>query len=225
MEAHSATTNDIHPAPGELIPIPRDQAPNNRAQRDKTRERHGKPCRKRLKVLDNPEKLAFRGWIDVPEPWMFKHFKQYIKWCHIGKAFKQECYLVHRSANKANLKFAKTQTSWSDAFKYTNTSFTKKRVVCNKVTYKLCHMVWIEVALTRRIDWHLYGVDTGVTLPPGGDILRTHTYPNGGLGILRTATAPPPTYDTADSSEDSDSYGANPPLLSTSPSAIRNRQT
>ena len=80
------------------------------------------------------------------------------------------------------------------------------------------------MGLQRRIDWHLYGADTEVTLPPGGDIPRTRTYPNGGLGVLRTATAPPPTYDTEDSSEDSDSNGANSPLLSTSPNAIRSRQ-
>ena len=64
----------------------------------------------------------------------------------------------------------------------------------------------------------------GVTLPPGGDIPRTRTYPNGGLGVLRTATAPPPTYDTEKSSEDSNFDGANPPLLSTSPTAIRSKQ-
>ena len=43
-------------------------------------------------------------------------------------------------------------------------------------------------------------------------------YPNGGLGVLQTITVPPPTYDTEESSEDSDSDGANPPFLSTSPS-------
>ena len=85
-------------------------------------------------------------------------------------------------------------------------------------------MVWVEVGLQRRIDWRLYRVDTGVTLPPGRDIPKTHTYPNGGLGVLCTATAPPPTYDTVDSSEDNDSDGANPPLLLTSPNAIQNRQ-
>ena len=63
-----------------------------------------------------------------------------------------------------------------------------------------------------------------MTLPPGGDIPRTHTYPNEGLGVLRTATAPPPTYDTEESSEDNDSDGADPPFLSTSPTAIRARQ-
>ena len=89
---------------------------------------------------------------------------------------------------------------------------------------ELCRMVWVEVGLQRKIDWRLYGADTGVTLPPGGDISRTRTYPNGGLGVLRTATKPPSTYDTEESSEDSDSDGANPPLLSTSPTAIRSRQ-
>ena len=85
-------------------------------------------------------------------------------------------------------------------------------------------MVWVEGGLQRRIDWHSYGADPGVTLPPSEDIPRTHTYPNGGLGVLRTATAPPLTYDTEESSKDSDSDGANPPLLSRSPSAIRARQ-
>ena len=64
----------------------------------------------------------------------------------------------------------------------------------------------------------------GVILPPGKDFPRTHTYPNGELGVLHTATAPPSRYDTEDSSKDSDSDCANPPLLSTSPNAIRNRQ-
>ena len=85
-------------------------------------------------------------------------------------------------------------------------------------------MVWVEVGLQRKIDWHSYGADTGVTLPLGGDIPRTRTYPNEGFEVLRTATAPPPTYDIEDLSEDSDSNGANPPFLSTSPNAIRNRQ-
>ena len=105
MEARPATTENIHLAPRELIPTPGDQAPNDLAQRDRTREQRGKLCRKRLKVLDNPEKLALREWIDIPEPWTFEHCKQYIEWCHVGKAFKRERYLAHHSANKANLRF------------------------------------------------------------------------------------------------------------------------
>ena len=86
-------------------------------------------------------------------------------------------------------------------------------------------MVWVKVGLQRRIDWRLHGADTGVTLPLDRDIPRTRTYPNGGLGVLRTTTASPSMYDTEDSSKDIDSDGANSPLLSTSSSAIRNRQT
>ena len=85
-------------------------------------------------------------------------------------------------------------------------------------------MVWVEMGLQRRIDWRSYGAETGVTLPPGENILQTRTYPNRRLGVLRIATAPPPTYDTEESSEDSDSDGANPLFLSTSPTAIRSRQ-
>ena len=85
-------------------------------------------------------------------------------------------------------------------------------------------MVWVEVGLQRRIDWRSYGAETGVTLPPGENIPQTRTYPNRGLGVLRTATVPPPMYYTKKSSEDSDFDGANPPFLSTSPTAIRSRQ-
>ena len=81
-------------------------------------------------------------------------------------------------------------------------------------------MIWVEIALQKRIDWRSYGVDIGVTLPPGMDIPKTCKHPNGRLGIIRTATAPMPTNDTIDSSEDNNSDGANPPLLSTSPSGI-----
>ena len=63
-----------------------------------------------------------------------------------------------------------------------------------------------------------------MTLLPSENIPRTCTYPNGGLGVLRTTIAPPPTYDTEESSEDSNFDGANPPFLSTSPIAIRSRQ-
>ena len=75
MEPLPATTQALHPAPGESVPIAGGQALNDRGQRDRTRDRHGKPCRKHLKVLDNPQKLAFKGWIDVPEPWTFEHCK------------------------------------------------------------------------------------------------------------------------------------------------------
>ena len=197
---------------------------NDPGQQDRTRDRRSKPYRKCLKVLDNPDKLAFREWTHVPEPWTFEQCKQYIEWCHVGKAFKRDQYLAHRSANKANLKFYENPNFFERCIQVYQYLFHKEKVVRNEVNYKLYRMVWTEVGLQRRISWRSYGAETGVTLPSGENIPRTHTYPNGGLGVLRIATAPPPTYDTEISSEDSDSDGANPPFLSTSPTAIRSRQ-
>ena len=59
-------------------------------------------------------------------------------------------------------------------------------------------MIWAKIALEKRIDWRSYGVDTRVILLLNGDIPSTRKYPNGGLGITRTATVAPPTYDTTD---------------------------
>ena len=75
MEPLLATTQAPYPAALEPVPIVGGQALNDRAQRDRTRDRRGRLCRKRLKVLDIPHKVAFRGWTDVPEPWTFKQCK------------------------------------------------------------------------------------------------------------------------------------------------------
>ena len=107
MEPLLATTQAPHPTALEPVPIAGAQVLNDCGQQDRTRDRRGKPYRKHLKVLDNPHKLAFKGWTDVPEPWMFEQCKQYIEWCHVGKAFKRDRYLAHRSVNKENLKFCK----------------------------------------------------------------------------------------------------------------------
>ena len=224
MKPLPATTQDPHLATPEPVPIAGVQVLNDCSQRDRTRDQRGKPWRERLKVLDNPHKVAFKGWTNVLEPWTFEQCKQYIEWCHVGKAFKQDRYLAHHTANKANLKFCENPNFLERCIQVYQYLYRKEKVVRNKVNYKICRMVWVEVGLQRRIDWRSNGADPGVTLPPSKDIPRTRTYPNGGLGVLCIATAPPLTYDTKESSEDSDSDGANPPLLSTSPTAIRARQ-
>ena len=222
MEPLPASIEDPHPPAPEPIPIAAAPALHDHGQRDRMRDRRGKRCRKRLKVLDNPHKVAFRGWTNVPEPWTFEQCKQYIEWCHVGKAFKRDRYLAHCQANKANLKFCENPNFLERCIQVYQYLYRKEKVVRNEVNYKICRMVWVEVGLLRRVDWRSYGPETGVTLPPGESIPQTRMYPNGGLGVLRTV--PPPTYDTEESSEDSDSDGANPPFLSTSPSAIRARQ-
>ena len=94
MEPLLGTTQDPHPATPEPVPIAGAQVLNDRGQRDRTRDRCSKPYKKRLKVLDNPHKVAFRGWTDVPKPWTFEQCKQYIEWCHVGKALKRDQYLL-----------------------------------------------------------------------------------------------------------------------------------
>ena len=95
MEPLPATAQAPHPAPPEPVTLAGGQALNDRSQRDRMRDRCSKPCRKHLKVLDNPHKLAFKGWTDIPKPWTFEQCKQYIERCHVGKAFKR--YHVERS--------------------------------------------------------------------------------------------------------------------------------
>jgi hypothetical protein len=72
---------------------------------DKNRERRDVIQWKRLHVLQNPEKLAFMGWKDVPEPWTFAGCYEYIRWCHIGKVFPKDCHNKHQRFSKANLKY------------------------------------------------------------------------------------------------------------------------
>jgi hypothetical protein len=52
---------------------------------DKTRVRRGNVQWKRLHVLNNPSKLAFKEWEEVPKPWKYANCEEYIEWCHINK--------------------------------------------------------------------------------------------------------------------------------------------
>jgi hypothetical protein len=60
-------------------------AQRRKIEKDKIRVRRGNVQRKRLHVLNNPSKLAFRGWEKVPEPWTYADCEEYIEWCHIDK--------------------------------------------------------------------------------------------------------------------------------------------
>ena len=72
MEAHLATKEEAPLAPRRLVPPPTKQAPNDPARRDRGRERCSQLCRKQMKVLNNAEKLAFRGWKDILKPCSYK---------------------------------------------------------------------------------------------------------------------------------------------------------
>ena len=65
MEPFPASTEDPHPAAPEPVPIAAARVLHDHGQHDRMRDWRGKPCRKSLKVLDNPHKVAFKGWTDV----------------------------------------------------------------------------------------------------------------------------------------------------------------
>ena len=127
MEAGPATNEEAPPTARHPIPPPRTQAPQNLAKGDRGRKRHGQLCKKRMKVLNNAEKLSFRGWKDIPEPWTYNKCKQYIEWCHVGKAFNRDRYLAHRSTDKANLKFCKNLDFLERCIEVYQYLFNKKR--------------------------------------------------------------------------------------------------
>jgi hypothetical protein len=62
-------------------------AQRRKIERDKTRVRRGNVQQKRLHVLNNPSKLAFRGWEEVPEPWTYadcEELSSLIRACKCG---------------------------------------------------------------------------------------------------------------------------------------------
>ena len=62
-------------------------AEQRKKQKDAGRARHGNLQHKRVHVLLNPAKLAFRGWEAASQPWTLATCEQFIEWCHIGKLF------------------------------------------------------------------------------------------------------------------------------------------
>ena len=183
MEAHPATCEKAPPIAKRFVLLPTNQTLNNCAKRDKGREGCGQLCRKWMKVLNNAKQLAFRGWKGISELWTYEKCKQYIKWCHVRKAFNRDRYLVHRSTGRANLKFCKNPDFLERCIQVYQYLFNKEKVERNEVSYKLYRMIWSEIALEKRIDWRSYRVDARVTLPPSRDIPSTRKYPNRGLGI------------------------------------------
>jgi hypothetical protein len=80
-------------------------AQRRKIERDKTRVRRGNVQQKRLHVFNNPSKLAFREWEEVPKPWTYADCDEYIEWCYIDKKFLPERHRKNRKSNKANLRF------------------------------------------------------------------------------------------------------------------------
>jgi hypothetical protein len=141
------------------------EAELRKEEADRTRERKGPIQRKRLYVLRNPEKLAFRGWKDVPEPWTFADCCKYIEWCHIGKVFPKERHNKHRRFSKANLKYCLDPEFKQRCIEVYQVLYNHAIVHKNEASLTICRIVWAELKLGKVVDWTTLKVAPGVHIP------------------------------------------------------------
>lgn len=182
-------------------------------ERDKTRLRTGNKQRKRLHVLRNPEKLAFRGWEEVLQPWSFEDCANYIEWCHIDKAFPEERHNYHRRFHKANLKHCIDEAFKNRCIEVYQVLYDLPNVKRNEVNLFIARGVHAEVKLNKRVDWStLKAVGDNIKIPtPANGLIPmgVRRYPHGGLGKIKTMIGPIDRYETDPSSTDSDSDGSH----------------
>lgn len=75
-------------------------------KKDKGRLWHGKMIKRRLHVINNPAKIAFRGWEDETKHWSLATRKDYLEWCHISMIFAPHHHQFNHCYIKGNLKYA-----------------------------------------------------------------------------------------------------------------------
>jgi hypothetical protein len=192
---------------------------------DKHRERWGAFQRKRLHVLRNPEKLAFRGWKDVPEPWTFADCCEYIEWCHIGKVFPEDRHNKHRRFSKANLKYCLDAKFKQQCIEVYQVLYDQETVHRNEASLTICRMVWAELKLGKMVDWRTLKAALGIHIPTKRDIPRgVLKFPGGGLSVRRTQVEKADPYEMSDSSPDSNSNGSQLSKLSNNPAAVASKR-
>ena len=193
---------EANPAP----PAPLSKADRKR-ERDQTRKRGGKKMKKRLHVLNNPAKLAFRGWEQEPEPWKYSTCEDYIEWCHISKQFPLERHRFHRNSDKANLTHCLNGAFVERCIEVYQFLYKLKHVERNEAPLFICRMVYAEVILHKVVDWTTIKFVKSITMPTGRDIPRQRIFPDGGLGRIMKVKPSDRKYETDESEPDSDSDG------------------
>jgi hypothetical protein len=182
-------------------------------QKDKERKRPGKCQKKRLHVLQNPAKLAFRGWESEAEPWSLATTEVYIEWCHISKLFPLARHQVHRHSSKANLKFCLNKDFANrcvTVFQFLYRQEIMKR--CEAPLF-ICRMVYAEVILHKVVDWStIKSTPAMVHLPTEKDIPQVISlFPSGALERAleraKKVEVEEPVIATDSSELDSDSDG------------------
>lgn len=186
--------------------------PQNRENRDRGRLRKGNLHRKRMKVYENPNKMAFRGWATVAGTWTAETCARYIEWCHINKVFSPERYHINRRGNKANLKYCTNPEFTQRCIEVYQVLFNEAHVKRNEVPLFICRMVWAELKLGKTVDWTTIKSTPRVHIPRAPSIPRgVLKFPQGGL--INPTIAPKlreEPYHTDDSPDTSDSDGGPP---------------
>jgi len=151
-----------------------------KAEKDKTRPRQGNIHQKRIHVLENPTKLAFKGWQDVPDPWNFDQAKHFIEWCHLDKSFRKERHNNHRHQNKANLRHCTNAAFLERCVQIYQVLYDKPKPERNEVPLYLCRGVHVEVILNKRFDWStVKGMGTFTIPHPHHGIIPHGVYRHG----------------------------------------------
>jgi hypothetical protein len=163
-------------------------------------------------VLNNPSKLAFRGWKEVPEPWTYADCEEYIEWCHINKKFPPEQHRKNRKSNKANLRFYSCPDFTQRCIEVYQVLYGRANVERNEVVLYICRMVWAEVVLKKKVDWRTIKQAKNITMPEEPDIpTGVLRFPNGGLNSTKVIVGKEEEEDnTKESEEDNDSDGIHP---------------
>jgi hypothetical protein len=177
--------------------------------------RRGNVQQKKLHVLNNPLKLAFRGWKEVPEPWTYADCEEYIEWCHIDKKFSSERRRKNRKLNKANLRFYSCPDFIQQCIEVYQVLYGCANVDRNEVVFYICRMVWAEVVLKKKVDWCTIKQAKNITMPKEPDIpTRVLRFPHRGLNLTKVIVG---KEEEEDNTEDNNSDGTHFYKVNTTP--------
>jgi hypothetical protein len=168
-------------------------------------------------MLNNPSKLAFRGWEEVPKPWTYANCEEYFEWCHIDKKFPPERHRKNRKSNKANLRFYSCPDFTQRCIEVYQVLYGRANVDRNEVTFYICRMVWAEVVLKKKVDWRTIKQAKNITMLKEQDIpTGVLRFPHGGLNLIKGLMGKEEEEDdTEESEEDNDSDGTRPYKVNT----------
>lgn len=135
-------------------------------EKDAGRIRRGTIHRKRIHVLQNPTKLAFRGWENAPEPWAYSTCERFIEWCHIGKKFPLHRHHANRTTNKANLKYCLCPEFVQRCLEVIQFLYEVPIPNRSEAPLFVCRMVYAELVLRKVVDWRMIKHVPGIKCHP-----------------------------------------------------------